>query len=74
VRRLRGLLPICMSCKKIRDDAGYWREIEDYVREHSYADFSHGVCPHCMKRLYSEYIGENGSCDEKQPHLDPPNK
>jgi hypothetical protein len=74
VRRLRGLLPICMSCKKIRDDEGYWREIEVYVRERSDADFSHGLCPHCMQRLLSEYIGENGSKIDKQPRPDPPSE
>ena len=48
VRRLQGLLPICAQCKKIRDDKGYWREVEDYVREHSEAEFSHGLCPECL--------------------------
>ena len=48
VRRLQGLLPICAQCKKIRDDKGYWREVEEYVREHSEAEFSHGLCPECL--------------------------
>jgi DNA-binding response OmpR family regulator len=52
VKTLSGLLPICSSCKKIRDDKGYWNQIEDYIREHSPADFSHSVCPVCAKRLY----------------------
>lgn len=52
VKRLSGLLPICASCKKIRDDKGYWKQIESYIRNHSEADFSHGMCPECMKRLY----------------------
>ncbi len=55
VKTLSGLLPICSSCKKIRDDKGYWNQIEDYIREHSPADFSHSVCPVCAKRLYPEF-------------------
>jgi hypothetical protein len=54
VKRLSGLLPICSSCKKIRDDAGNWRQIETYVRSHSEADFTHGICPDCSRRLYGE--------------------
>jgi len=52
VKTLRGLIPICASCKKIRDDKGYWRQVEVYVRDRSEAEFSHGVCPECMKKLY----------------------
>lgn len=55
VRTLSGMLPICCSCKKIRDDQGYWKQIEDYVQDHSEAEFSHGICPDCMKKLYKEY-------------------
>ncbi len=51
VKTLRGLLPICASCKKIRNDKGYWQRIEVYIQEHSEADFSHGICPECAKRL-----------------------
>ena len=54
VKRLSGLLPICSSCKKIRDDNGYWKQIESYIREHSEADFSHGICPECAKKLYPD--------------------
>ena len=54
VRTLSGLLPICAGCKKIRDDQGYWQQIESYIREHSEADFSHGVCPECTERLYPD--------------------
>jgi len=54
VRTLRGLLPICSSCKKIRDDKGYWSEVEVYVRDHSDARFSHGICPDCVKELYPD--------------------
>ncbi len=54
VKLLSGLLPICSSCKKIRDDGGYWEHIEEYIRCHSDADFSHGICPDCYKNLYPE--------------------
>lgn len=50
VRTLRGLLPICAWCKKIRDDGGYWQKVEIYVEEHSHAEFTHGICPECMNR------------------------
>jgi PAS domain S-box-containing protein len=55
VKALSGLLPICANCKKIRDDLGYWHSVEVYVRDHSDADFSHGICPDCMKALYPWY-------------------
>lgn len=51
---LSGFLPICASCKKIRDDDGYWNQIETYIRDHSEAEFSHGICPDCAKKLYPE--------------------
>lgn len=54
VKTLRGILPICSSCKKIRDDQGYWNQVEQYVSEHSEAQFSHGICPECLKQLYPE--------------------
>ncbi len=54
VRVLSGLLPICSSCKKIRDDTGYWSQIEEYIRQHSGAEFSHGICPECAEDLYPE--------------------
>ena len=49
------LLPICSSCKKIRDDEGYWQQIEEYIRDHSEADFTHGICNECVEELYPEY-------------------
>ncbi|OQX20670.1 MAG: hypothetical protein BWK76_00440 [Desulfobulbaceae bacterium A2] len=52
VKTLSGLLPICSSCKKIRDDTGYWSQIEAYIAQHSEAQFSHGICPDCVKKLY----------------------
>lgn len=54
VKRLSGLLPICASCKKIRDDRGYWQQVEVYIRDHSDVEFSHGICPDCMAELYPE--------------------
>jgi PAS domain S-box-containing protein len=59
VKRLRGLLPICASCKKIRDDKGYWNELEAYISEHSEAEITHGFCPDCMKRLYGVVLDED---------------
>ena len=56
IKRLRGMLPICASCKKIRDDNGYWNQIEVYIKEHSEAEFSHGICPDCANKLYPEYF------------------
>jgi len=58
IKTLRGIVPICASCKKIRDDAGFWQQVEVYVRDHSEAEFSHGICPECMKKLYPEFAGE----------------
>ncbi len=55
VQLLSGFLPICANCKKIRDDSGYWNQIESYVAKHSEAVFSHGICPTCAKKLYPEY-------------------
>lgn len=54
VKTLSGLLPICASCKKIRDDQGYWNQIELFIRDHSFAEFSHGICPECARKLYPE--------------------
>jgi len=52
------MLPICASCKKIRDDRGYWNKIEAYIEKHSEAEFSHGICPECARKLYPEYFSE----------------
>lgn len=54
IKTLRGLVPICASCKKIRDDQGFWHQVEVYVRDHSEANFSHSICPTCAKELYPE--------------------
>ena len=53
---LQGLLPICVVCKKIRDDTGYWNEVEGYIMSHSEATLSHGLCPECMQKFYPEYF------------------
>jgi hypothetical protein len=58
IRTLSGLLPICANCKKIRDDQGYWNQIEAYIRDHSDAQFSHSICPECVKKLYPELEGD----------------
>lgn len=58
IKTLKGMLPICSSCKKIRDDKGYWNHIEIYIQSRSEAEFSHGICPECAKRLYPEYYRE----------------
>ncbi len=55
INELSGLLPICASCKKIRDDKGYWNQIETYIRERSDAEFSHGICPDCAKEMYPKF-------------------
>ena len=58
VRTLSGLLPICSSCKKIRDDQGHWNQLETYLLEHSEAEFTHGSCPDCLKSLYGISLDE----------------
>ena len=55
VKVLSGLLPICASCKKIRDDEGYWSQLETFIGQHSEASFSHGICPDCLR----QYLAEN---------------
>ncbi len=59
VKTLSGLLPICASCKKIRDDKGYWNQIESYIQSHTQAEFSHGICPDCMRKLYPEFMDDD---------------
>ncbi|MCG8470504.1 MAG: response regulator [Desulfobacterales bacterium] len=61
VKTLRGLLPICASCKKIRDDKGYWHQIETYLSCHADVDFTHGICTECMKTLYPDLYGDSSS-------------
>lgn len=64
VKTLSGFLPICASCKKIRDDQGYWNQIESYISKHSEAVFSHGICPDCAHRLYPEFYPAAGGSDK----------
>jgi len=59
IKILKGLLPICSSCKKIRDDKGSWIQMEKYITQHSEAVFSHGVCDECAKKLYPSYFIED---------------
>ena len=58
VKTLSGMLPICANCKKVRDDKGYWNQIESYLLDHSEAKFSHSICPECAKKLYPEFFEE----------------
>jgi AmiR/NasT family two-component response regulator len=59
LKTLSGLLPICASCKKIRDDDGYWNQLEAYIQDHSEVVFSHGLCPECAKKLYPQIFGDD---------------
>lgn len=52
IKNLSGLIPICAQCKNVRDDKGYWQQVESFIKEHSNADFSHSICPECAKKLY----------------------
>jgi DNA-binding response OmpR family regulator len=56
IRRLKGIIPICCNCKKIRDDKGFWEQVEIYIESHSDAEFSHGICPECTKELYGNLL------------------
>ncbi len=66
VKLLSGLLPICFNCKRIRNDKGYWIQIEQYISEHSEAEFSHGLCPQCIRELYPEISGKILGDDNKE--------
>ena len=63
VKTLSGLLPICAACKKIRDDNGYWSEVESYISLHSNADFTHGYCPECAENVLSDYLEDQEKKD-----------
>lgn len=56
IKTLNGLLPICSSCKRIRDDGGYWNQLETFIKEHSQAELSHSICPTCAKQLYPDHV------------------
>ena len=59
VKTLRGIIPICSFCKKIRDDKGFWSQVEDYIKKHSLADFTHGLCQDCANKHYPDFIIKN---------------
>jgi PAS domain S-box-containing protein len=61
IRKLRNLLPICSYCKKVREDSGYWEDVETYLMEHSDTVFSHGICPDCLRKHFSDYVGEKSA-------------
>jgi len=71
IKTLRGFLPICSSCMKIRDDRGYWNRIESYIEEHSEALFSHSICPACMDKLYGKEKWYIKMKEKKKKDLDP---
>ena len=56
IKVLRGILPICSNCNKIRDDKGYWERVESYISNRTDVQFSHGICPECMQKLYPDYL------------------
>ena len=62
-KTLRGILPLCSFCKKIRDDKGYWEQVDVYIHKHSQADISHGICPDCARKLYPDLFEEKGAED-----------
>ncbi len=67
IKTLTGLIPICMHCKKIRNDNGYWEQVENFVRDHSTAEFSHGICPDCMTDLYPDFFGDETTAQDETP-------
>lgn len=66
IKTLKGIVPICSSCKKIRDDKGYWNQLELYLSEHSGAEFSHGICPDCAAKLYPQ-LGFRFDKEDRNP-------
>jgi sigma-B regulation protein RsbU (phosphoserine phosphatase) len=75
VKQLKGLLPICMYCKRIRKDENYWQQVEEYLSEHTEADFSHSLCPECLEKHYPEHakkiknsLKEDKTSNVSQPH------
>lgn len=67
IKQLRGIIPICSNCKSVRDDEGFWKQVEVYVRDHSEAEFSHSLCPVCIKKLYPEFEDDTGGDSAPQP-------
>jgi PAS domain S-box-containing protein len=66
IKTLRGLLPICSHCKRIRDDRGKWHQLEDYIRDHTEAEFSHSLCPDCMQSLYPDLFQQQSELEFKE--------
>ena len=64
IKTLKGLIPICACCKKIRDDQGYWNSVESYIKAHAEVEFTHGICPDCMKKLYPNYCKDDENKNE----------
>jgi len=67
IKVLRGLIPICSACKRIRDDRGFWTRLEQYLSEHSEATLTHGICPECAQRLYPEIASRRRRSASKEP-------
>jgi hypothetical protein len=65
IRVLKGMVPICASCKRIRDDKGFWTRIEAYMKKHSDVEFSHGICPECAQKMYPSKLWNNDTVSEK---------
>ncbi len=71
IKTLSGMLPICSSCKKVRDDRGYWNQVEQYIERHSEAEFSHSICPECMEKLYGDEDWFDEAKEENPGLFDP---
>ena len=67
IKKLGGILPICAACKKIRNDKGYWQQIEQYISDHSDTFFSHSICPDCAKKLYPQIFGKESALKKRDP-------
>ncbi|MFU8818594.1 MAG: HAMP domain-containing protein [Desulfurivibrio sp.] len=59
IKTLQGIIPICAACKKIRDDQGYWGQVESFIKKHTHADLSHGICPDCARKLYPDFFDQD---------------
>lgn len=66
IKTLKGLLPICSGCKKIKDDKGYWNQVETYIQKHTDTEFSHGLCPDCLAKFYPDMVDSNNQKSDKQ--------
>jgi K+-sensing histidine kinase KdpD len=72
IKVLRGLLPVCAYCKQIRDEAGSWLRMETYIRRHSEAEFTHGVCPDCFRKHFPDIYEEKSGAGQSQASSRPP--